>query len=272
MRIASAKALEAIDLGCAVVRRCAGWAGVLALTALPARLLLVLLLWEAWKLGDQAGSRGDALTTLAWLAVAGWLVSLAGRLVFVHACRIAAESERPAPAAVLRVPWTWMWALLRPAILLELLFWLTLPTLLFAPLLLLAAGMCAIQAPDAGSGVLAPLRTLVTRTPWLPLVRLGFCFVPALALAILAVIQGAGIAAWAAEALPWVEPGTWTTLLTWRDPLFLMLACAGGTLLLEPFWLAALVALDRQARSRSTGDDLRAWFASLRSSRLGGQP
>lgn len=272
MRNGSAQALEAIDLGCAVVRRCAGWAGVLVITTLPARLLLVLLLWEAWKLGDQASTRGDALSTLAWLALVAWLVSLAGRLVFIHACRIAAESERPAPSVVLRVPWAWMWALLRPAILLELLFWLTLPTVFLAPWWTVAAGMCAVQAPDAGSGVLAPLRTLLTRTPWLPLLRLGLCFVPALALAIFAVIQGAGIAAWAAEALPWVQPGTWTTLLTWRDPLFLMLACAGGTLLLEPFWLAALVALDRQARSRSTGDDLRAWFASLRAARTGGQP
>lgn len=272
MRTGSARALEAIDQACAIVRRCSGWAGVLALSALPARLLLVLLLWEAWKLGDAAGSRGHGLTALAWLAAAAWLVSLAGRLVFVRACRIAAESERPEPRTVLRIPWAWLWALLRSAILVELLFWLSLPLCILAPAWIALAGMAAVQAPDSGPGTTAPLRTLVVRTPWLPLLRLVLCFVPALAVAVFAVIQGAGIAAWAADALPWSQPGTWSTLLTWDDPLFIMLACAGGTLLVEPFWLAALVALDRQARSRSTGDDLRAWFASLRATRQEAAP
>jgi len=270
MRAGTASALTAIDQGCAMVRRCAGWAGILVLAAMPARLLLVLLLWEAWKLGDGAGSRGTALSTIAWLAVAAWLVALTGRLVFIRACRAASESGEVSVRVALGIPWAWLWALLRPAIAIEALFWLCLPAMFLAPFFVALAGMAAVQAPDAGAGTLAPLRGLMLRTSWAPLIRLTLCFVLALAAAVFAVVHGAGIAAWAAEALPWVEPGRWSAMTGMDEPLFVMLAFAGGCLLTEPFWIAALVSLDRQARSRGTGDDLRDWFASLKTARQGG--
>ncbi len=233
----------------------------MALAALPARLLLVLLLWEAWKLRTDAAQHGHALLTLAWLALVAWLVSLAGRAVFVHACRIATETERPHAAKVLRVPWSWWWAHLRSAMVLEVLFWATAPALVLMPLWIALAGMAAVQAPAARAGAVTPLRDLVTMTPVWPLFRLTCCFIPALAVAIFAVVQAVEIVAWASAALPMGR--AWTAMIGWNQPLFVMLACAGGTLLIEPFWIAALVALDRQDRACGTGDDLRAWHAAL---------
>jgi hypothetical protein len=44
-----------------------------------------------------------------------------------------------------------------------------------------------------------------------------------------------------------------------------VLAMNGAVLLVEPFWLAALVAAVRRARARQSGEDLISWFSSLRS-------
>ena len=63
-----------------------------------------------------------------------------------------------------------------------------------------------------------------------------------------------------AGAVPGIDLGAWANRLSASSPRFVALVLAGACLVVEPFWVAAHVALVHRLRARETGDDLRAWF------------
>ncbi len=255
--------MESIDRGAILVRRLPGWVGILWLSALPARFLMVFLCNEVLRQGASVRSHGTAMVALAQLVLAAWVVALIGRLFFVRACRIAHDSGDPSLAAVIRVPWRDLAAVLYAALLLEVLFWLVLPVWVLSPFVLLFCLAAAAVAPQRGFGPIAPLAALGDIEPW-SLLRLGF----ALAIATIIVFFNAyGVVQglfWALSGLAGIDLSHWKPLLRFDNPLFVLLLSAGVITLIEPFAVASIAVLAILSQARRTGDDLREWFAILR--------
>ncbi len=256
-------ALDAAGRGAELVRRLPTWVGVLLLSALPARLLLAYLVWQAWRLGDGAVNHGDALRSLALLTLGAWVVAQIGRQFFVRACTLDLDGGRPAATAVLRLPWTTIIRALWLALVLELVFWATLPLVLLTPLLLMFSALGAASVAEAGAGLSAPLRRLSQVSQPLPMLILGLGFFIALPLAAVNVhlIVRGGL--WLMGGLAGFDVAHWQAVLSPEQPLYWIQMVAAGTLVLEPFWLAAAVVAVRQASARRSGEDLRQWFGDL---------
>ncbi len=255
--------MESIDRGALLVRRLPGWVGVLWLTALPARLLMVFLGSEVVRLGANVRGHGTALVALAQLVLAAWVVAVIGRQFFVRACRIANDSGDPSLAAVIRVPWRDLVAVIYAALILEVLFWLLLPIWFVSPFILLFCLAAVVVAPQRGCGPIAPLRSLADIEPW-SLLRLGFALVIATLIVFAnayAVVQGL---VWVMSGLAGIDLSHWKPLLAFHNPLFVLLLCAGVITLVEPFAMAAITVLAILSQARRTGDDLREWFSVLR--------
>lgn len=262
-------AVEAIDRGAILVRRSPGWVGVLWLSALPGRLLMAWLLNQVLGLQERVREHGDALSSLALIAVVAWLVALLGRAFFVRACRIVHDSATPSLAAVMRaVPGRDLLAVVYLALVIEVVFWLLLPLWVFAPVIALY-GMAAVAvAPVRGLGLIAPLRALGEVEPW-ALVRLG-CLLALITAVVFAnayfAIQGL---LWACSGVAGCDLSHWRPLLRYDNRLFMLLLGAGVLALVEPFAFASITVLAILSQARRTGDDLREWFAVLRA---GGGP
>ncbi len=258
-------ALALVDRATEVVGRLGPWVGVLWITALPTRFLLVLLYVELVELGAKASRYGLHLRHLAYGILATWLLSLWGRQVFVRACRHALESERPPPRTIARVPLGELAAHVSAALVIEFAFWALLLTLVAPVALLVGAGLAAAAAPRAGPGLWKPLRAIAESSGSLStLTRLLAIFAVALPFAALNLHGLLRMGLWLAGGLAGVESSRWDAVLSLANPLYRALVAAGAGLLLEPFWLAALTAHVERARATSSGDDLRRWFAELR--------
>jgi len=72
-------------------------------------------------------------------------------------------------------------------------------------------------------------------------------------------------ALWLATGVAGFDTAGWDAVLDRHNPLYVVLVCCAVAMLLEPFWLAALTDHVELVRARSSGDDLRRWFAELRS-------
>ena len=256
-------ALDALGRGAELVRALPGWSALLVATALPVRLLTAYLIWQVWLLGDEARHHGDALTGLALLALAAWTVSLLGRHWFVRACRSHADGGRVSVRGVLRVPPADLLAHLYLALLLELLFWALLPILLAAWVLIALAALAVSAVAGSGGGLVAPLRALITVYRPLPVLVLNLGFTCALALAFFNLHFAAQAGLWLAGGAGGIDLVQWHALLDLSRPLYVIQLLAGSTLVLEPFWIAAMTVSALQARARRDGEDLRQWFGEL---------
>lgn len=256
-------ALDAAGRGAELVRRLPTWVGLLLLSALPARLLLAYLVWQAWRLGDAAAEHGDALRSVALLALGAWVVAQIGRQFFVRACTLDLDGGRPAATAVLRVSWTTIIRAVWLALLIEVVFWATLPLVLMSLLMVVFSALGAASVAEAGSGLWAPIRRLFQVSRPIPLLVLGLGFLIALPLAAINVHLLVRVALWLMGGLAGFDVAHWQAVLSPMQPLYWIQVTAAATLVLEPFWLAAAVVEVRQASARRSGEDLRQWFGDL---------
>jgi hypothetical protein len=242
------------------------WIGVLWLTALPLRLVQAEFVSRLAALGGDASRYGDLLLALAALATAALVLATAGRAVFARACLLAIRTGAPAGREALAVGATPLLAHLFLALLVEVLFYALCLTVVLVPLAITLAALAAAVAPLADRpGLRAPLRALAA-----PLARAGTLVALQLVFAVAFVVAFANVALafyaglWLAGALPGIDLAAWAGRFSPESPRFLALVAAGACLAVEPFWVAAHVALVHRLRARETGEDLRARFERLR--------
>jgi hypothetical protein len=266
---APAPALSEIldDAGALVPRVAAPWAGLLWLTAAPVRLAQAHFAARLVELGDEAGAYGSHLADLALVTTALFLLSLFGRAAFARACTRDLGAGDEAGRERLRVPAGSFAAYAGAALAVEAAFYATALAVVTVPALALVAGLLAATSPlverpslvrslsvfSASAGRAGPLAALV--------LVFGAAFL--LAALNLVVLVQAGL--WMAGGVAGFDVARWQGVLGVANPRLLLVVAAGAWLLVEPWWLAALVVYAHSLRARSTGEDLRLWFERLRS-------
>jgi hypothetical protein len=258
---------EILDEGAELVRGVAApFVGILALTSLPLRLGQAHFASRIVELGDEVGQYGDHLAGIAlWLGLA-LVVSLWGRAVFVRAVSLHARTlQDPGPAAFRLSPVGFL-AYVYVALLTEIAFYATCLGVVLVPVLVLLAGLAAAVSPRMErANLLDPLR-LVGRNgaQGLLLAGLLLVFIAAYVLAAVNLYLIFQLGLWLAGGVPGFDATRLTGLLQPDNPRFFCVLLAGGWLLVEPYWLAALAAYTQKLESRKSGEDLRLWFARLR--------
>jgi hypothetical protein len=254
------------DAGDLTALAAAPWIGVLWLTALPLRLVQAEFLSRLVALGPAASRYGDLVLALAALSTAALVLATAGRAVFARACLLATRTGAPAGREALAVGVNPLLTHLFLALLAEALFYALALTVVLAPLAITLAALAAAVAPlGERPGLLAPLRAVAApfaRSGTLVGLQLVFAVAFVIAFANVAVAFHVGL--WLAGALPGIDVAAWAHRLSISSPRFLALVAAGACLAVEPFWVAAHVALVHRLRARETGEDLRARFERLR--------
>jgi hypothetical protein len=255
-----------------VVHRVPEWAAVLALSALPWRLLEVHFANRLLQLGAHAPDYFNHLLALSSLVSLALLPAILGRAIFVRACALGLQARGRVPARLaLRLPPAalvgYAYAALVWAGFFQALAW----TVLLVPLLALGSGLAAATAPLAGEaaprpGPLASLGLALRGGPS-PVVGVALAAVFALAwcVAFLNLLVLFQLGLWLAGGLPGLDLAAWSLALGFGNRHFLLLVAAGAVAVVEPFWLASLVVAVRAARARESGEDLFARFAELRS-------
>jgi hypothetical protein len=76
------------------------------------------------------------------------------------------------------------------------------------------------------------------------------------------VVFQAGV--WLSGAVPGVDGGEWSKLLSPGNTRYVLALVAGVVLALEPYFLAASTVYVHKVDSRSSGEDLRLWLDRLR--------
>ena len=268
MRRASLSVTEILDDAEEVVAGVfAPWGGLLWLTALPLRLLQIHFLDRLAALGGEAPHYGVHLQQLALLTTAALVLSLLGRAVFVRACTMSLRSGKPPGAAAWRIGVGPALSYLYIGLFLEVLFTLTAPAFVVAPLLMLLSGLAAATAPLVPRpGPIAPWRAAAAHLRHLRvLVAVLALFTAALLIAAVNLYFVFRIGLWLAGGLPGAALAAWDTLLSLGHRRFRLLLFAGTVLVLEPFWLATLVVFVQKSLARTTGEDLRITWERLRS-------
>jgi len=254
------------DAGELAALAAAPWIGVLWLTALPLRLVQAELVSRLVALGKDASRYGDLVLALAVLATAALVLATAGRAVFARACLLATRTGGRPGREALAVGLTPFLTHLFLALLAEALFYALCLTVVLAPLAITLSALAAAVAPLAERPGLGPSLRAVAA----PFARAGTLLGLQVVFAVAFVIAFANVAVafhlglWLAGAVPGIDVGAWTHRLSPESPRFLALAAAGACLAVEPFWVAAHVALLHRLRARETGEDLRARFERLR--------
>jgi hypothetical protein len=125
------------------------------------------------------------------------------------------------------------------------------------------AALAVSAAPGHGTGVIAPLRALGEVARPMAILVLGAGFTVALPLAFANLHLAAQAGLWLAGGVAGFDLTRWHALLDLGQPLYDLQLAAGATLLLEPFWIAAMTVAALQTRARRSGEDLRQWFGEL---------
>ncbi len=249
-----------------VVAAAAPWASVVILTSLPFCFLAVVFTERVLELGEEAKHYGNALTSLAALTIAAFIVSLWGRAVWARACRLTRSRGATPGTEVFRLP---------PVAFVSYLY-----TGAFAALLSLVGNLTivAIPATIAFSGlaigtmelnerpsIVQPLK-LIARHSKNTRIILALIFVFLVGLVIAAVNLYATFAAalWLGHAFSGFDLSRWDTLLGFRNPHFRWLLLAGAVVAVEPFWVAANVVLVSDADIVESGEDLLRWLEEVR--------
>jgi hypothetical protein len=256
-----------------VSRDVPGWAALLALSSLPLRFLEAHFLNRLLQLDESAPQHVAYLTSLSWLVAFAFLPALWARAVYAHACSLAfagrsgGAGSRQVPVSVaLRLPLrtlvSYAWAATVAELLIVALGW----TWVAMPVLALYAGLLAATAPlQERPGLLAPLLVPLRRLrPVFPFLGITAVFALALPLAAINLFVLFKIVLALATGTSGIDLSWWNVALSTGNQQFVILVVAGAVTVLEPFWIAALVAAVRRARARESGEDLAAWFAEIR--------
>lgn len=265
---------EAAEL---VSRDVPGWAALLALTSLPLRFLEAHFFNRLLQLDQLAPDYVSYLTALSWLVAFAFLPALWGRAVYAHACSLAFSGQsgrsgsRQVPVSlVLRLPLRTLVSYFYAATVAELLMVLVGWTWIAVPLLALYAGLIAATAPlQERPGLLAPLALPLRQLrPLFPFLGIMVVFVLAVPIVMLNLFVLFQIGLALATGSSGLDLSWWNATLSLENQQFVILVIAGTVTVLEPFWIAALVAAVRRARAQESGEDLAAWFADIRSREL----
>ena len=257
-----------------VSRDVPGWAALLALTALPLRFLEAHFLNRLLQLDESAPQHVAYLVSLSWLVAFAFLPALWGRAVYAHACSLAfsgRSGSRQVPAALaLRLPLRTLVSYAYAATVAELLIVAFGWTWVAMPVLALYSGLLAATAPlQEQPGLLAPLLLPIRRLrrvfPFLGITAVFVLALPIVFLNLYVLFQ-LGLAL--ATGTSGLDLSWWNVALGLENQQFVILVVAGAVTVLEPFWIAALVAALRRARAQESGEDLAAWFAEIRSREL----
>ena len=257
---------EAAEL---VPREVAGWAGLLALTSLPLRFLEAHFFNRLFQLGDSATSYVDYLLSLSWLVAFALLPALWGRAVFARACALALSGRaagRGAPLRALRPSFPSFVSYAYAAVVAELLLVLLGWTMIALPFVALYAGLAAAtsylqERPGPLASLSLPVRVL---RPFFPFLGLTAIFGVALLLAFMNVFFLFALGLWLAGGASGLDLSWWQVTLSPDNQQYALLLLACAITVVEPFWIASLVAAARRVRARESGEDLAAWFADIR--------
>jgi hypothetical protein len=254
---------ESLDLALSIA---APWMGLLWLTAIPLRLAQAHYVARLRELGAEAAQYGDQLTGLAFGVSAALVVSLLGRALFVRALTLRLSAVRVRGGAVLRLPAASLGCYLYLALLIEVVGYVTCLGGVGLPFATIAAALAAATAPlNQRPGLLRPLGILTSEAgAWRSLFAMLAVFVVAAMLAALNLFFVFRLGLWAATGVAGLELARWEGLLSFSNPRFVSLLLAGGWLVVEPFWLAAVTLHVQKTRAQTSGVDLRLWFERLR--------
>jgi hypothetical protein len=261
----------------AVVRIAAPWLGVLWILTLPYRFAQVYFIRELVELGRKAHEYGGHLESIAWVMFALLLPAVLGRAIYVRACLLGLQSGERVGREALRVPGAQLINSIYGALLVEVLFAMTVWMFILAPVLLTAGGLVYVAALRTDRpGVIRPL-VEVGR------LMLGFkalsgllaTFSVAILIALVNVYMAFRAGLWAIGAIGGDGLARWEHLLRPHrfvgvvpaEPLAALICMAGAFLIVEPFWLASLTVYLHRARLRQSGEDLRLRFRLLTGSR-----
>ncbi|MCU1244337.1 MAG: hypothetical protein JWN02_247 [Acidobacteria bacterium] len=245
----------------------APWAAVLIATSLPYRFLQIAFLERLIELAGSANHYGRALQTLAYQALAAFVVSLVGRALFARACRLAASTGRTPGAEVFRIRPAALADYLFTGLLGEALFFLAAATIIGFPLAVLFSGLAVgTFETNERPGIAGPLRNIArysreTRT----LVGLLLCFTLAFFAALANVMASFSLGLWLSGSTGLFDTPRWQLLLTFGNRHWIFLCLAGALLAIQPFWIAANVLVVRKSGAAESGEELRMWFDELRS-------
>jgi hypothetical protein len=242
------------------------WAGLLWLTSVPLRLGQAHFAARVMELGPEAHAYGDHLQGLALAVALAFLLSLWGRAVFVRACFLRLRTLEPTGLGPLRLGLGSFVTYVYVALALEAASYATCLSLVAIPLFALLAGLAAATLPLLEKpGLFRPFNLIASSARQAsPLVGLLLAFGAAFVLAAvnLAVLFRVGL--WLADGIVGLDLTRWDGLLGPGNRRFLLVLAAGGWLVVEPWWLAALVVYVHKTRARASGEDLRLWFDRLR--------
>jgi hypothetical protein len=257
---------EASDLVRTIARP---WLALLWLSTLPGMMSLVFFVDRLAVLGEKADGYGGLLYEAATLSLLAFLLTLAGRALFVRALGLAMTSRTSPGAEAFRLSPVGLVTYLYTGLSGALLFHCTAIAVLAIPFTIAFSGLAAATWDRATRpSLLEPLRE-IGRASRAANAVIGIQFVSGVALVVafvnLAVLFQAGL--WLLGAIPWLDTGAARALYSWDNRRFLLLVLAGAALAVEPFWLAANVVLVRKLRRLETGEDLRRWFDRIRSER-----
>lgn len=260
-----------LDESADLVRTLSGWAGLLAFASFPLRFAEAHLANRLLQLGEAAPSYLGHLTSISWVVSLALLPALWGRAVFVRACALALSGSATGLARmplrqVLRLSPTGFLSYAWAALVAEALFFAVGWTLLALPVLALLTGLAAATSSlHERPGPLASLLVVLRQArPLGTLLGLVTIFSLALPIAFLNLLLLFWFLLWLAGGTAGLDLSWWHFALSLNNRQFVLLALAGAVSLVEPFWLAALVATVRRVRARQSGEDLRAWFATIR--------
>jgi hypothetical protein len=254
---------DAADL---VARVFAPWVGVLWIAAIPVRLLQVHFAGRLIEMAPEARAYGNHLHGIALATMGAFVLSVVGRMAYVRACVWALRAQGvPGPEAI-RGPLSSLFTYLYAALLIEVLFFATAPSLIAIPAFILVAGLAAATSTlTTQAGLLAPFRAIVRHGgAGKVLLALLVLFAIALLLCMLNLYFAFQIGLWLLQGVPGLDLTAWQVRLALANPGFWLVLAAGGCLLVEPYWLASLVVYVHKVQSRQSGEDLRLRFDSLR--------
>lgn len=242
------------------------WTGVLWLTSVPLRLGQAHFAARVRELGPEAHTYGDHLQGLAVAVAVAFLLSLWGRAVFVRACFLRLRTLEPGGLAPLRLRLGPFVTYVYVALAVEAAYYVTCLSVVAIPALTLVAGLAAATLPLLeGPGLVRPFRLITASARHAsPLVGLLLAFGAAFVLATVNLALLFRLGLWLAEGVVGLDLTRWQALLGPGNRRFLFVLLAGGWLVVEPWWLAALVVYVHKTRARASGEDLRLWFDRLR--------
>lgn len=270
LRLASLAVPELLsDAEALTARVGAGWLGVLWLTALPLRLLQAHFLDRLIELSETAGGYGNYLGELSLAIGIAFLLALWGRALYVRACSLALGAGRRPGREVLRLPAGPFFNYVYVALALELMMLALALTILPVPIFILLAGIAAGGWELTGAPhLLRPWGAIFEHARRF-IALLGAQLVLGLAFLVvgLNLFMLFYLALWVGTGAAGLDLARWQVLLSFDNPSFLWLVAAGALVLLEPFWLAACTVHVRRTRARTSGEDLRSWWAGLENKR-----